>query len=143
MLPVTRRNVASVWSDPFDLLDRFFGPSAESGNGGTGDLVGRYPVDIHEDDHHVYVEAEMPGFGREDIEVTLEDAVLTISGERKVDEEKGEQHLRERRYTRVNRSFTLPSTLDESAVEASLSDGVLHVTLNKREEVKPRKITVK
>jgi HSP20 family protein len=112
-------------------------------NGGESELIGAYPVDIREDEDHIFVDAEMPGFKKDEVDVTLEAGVLTITGERKLEEVKGEKHLTERRFTRVQRSFSLPSSVDDAKVEAALTDGVLHITLNKREEVKPRKITVK
>jgi HSP20 family protein len=106
-----------------------------------------YGVDIREDQDHLYVEAELPGFKKDDIEITLENQTLTISGQRneqseQTDKKKGEVLLNERRYRRFLRSFTLPPTVDGQTVNAKLADGVLTVTLNKREETKPRKITV-
>jgi len=148
MLPTIRKrnDLRNVWTDPYDTIHREFDSMLNRlwGDGGSsGQLVGAYPVDIHEDDDHIYVDAEMPGFAKDEVDVTLEAGVLTIQGERKVEEKSGSRHLNERRFTRVQRSFSLPSSVNESTVEAKLSDGVLHVTLNKREEVKPRKIAVK
>ena len=138
--------------DPFEmaqrdfdhLLGRLFNGSPSDGNGGGGRLA-PYGVDVREDQDHFYVEAELPGFKKEDVDITLEDQTLTISAERKSEsseEKKGELLLNERRYSRFLRSFTLPPTVDEQSVNAKLTDGVLTVTLNKREETKPRKITV-
>lgn len=148
MLPTIRRRsgLRNIWSDPYETMHREFDTMLNRlwSNGGESDeLIGAYPVDIREDEDHIYVEAEMPGFKKDEVDVTLEAGVLTIIGQRKLEEIKGEKHLTERRFTRVQRSFSLPSSVDEAKVEASLADGVLHVTLNKREEVKPRKITVK
>lgn len=146
MLPVLRTNrVRSLWNDPFEAmhkeLDQMF--NRIGSDGGKADLIGMYPVDIREDDDHVYIEAELPGFHKEEVEVTLEAGVITMTAQRKTQEDKGTQHLNERRFTRVQRSFTLPTTVDEGKVDASLHDGVLHVKLTKREEVKPRKIEVR
>jgi HSP20 family protein len=104
-------------------------------------------VDIREDADHFYVDAELPGFRKEDVEITLENSTLTVSAERKFEQKTdnndgGNYLLNERRYTRFLRSFTLPPTIDEKSVQASLKDGVLTISLNKREEVKPRKINV-
>jgi len=103
-------------------------------------------VDIRQDQDHFYVEAELPGFKKEEVDITLENQTLTISGERKTEktaeEKKGELLLNERRYTRFLRSFTLPPTVNDQTVNAKLTDGVLTITLNKREETKPRKIAV-
>jgi HSP20 family protein len=101
-------------------------------------------VDVREDADHIYVEAELPGFRKDEVDITLENSTLTISAERKENSqnENGDWLLRERRYSRFLRSFTLPPTVDEQSVDAKLSDGVLLVTLNKREETKPRKVMV-
>lgn len=143
MLPI--RRVRSSWADPFDLLhrdldrmiSRYIAPDEPQG------LTASYPVDIREDAEHIYVDAELPGFTREQVNVTLENGQLTISAERNIENTEAEHHLQERRFTRVSRSFSLPNTVDESKVDAKLADGLLRLTLNKREEVKPRRIEVK
>ena len=137
--------------DPFEqaqrefdnLLGRFIG---ERQNGSSGAPLAPYAVDVREDGDHIYVEAELPGFKKNEVDITLENQTLTIAAERREEKEdggkKGEHLLRERRYTRFLRSFTLPPTVDEQTVNAKLADGVLTITLNKREETKPRKISV-
>jgi len=139
----------NVLADPFeaaqrefDPLNRFFG-----GGGGQQNDGGRlapYGVDIREDTDHIYVEAELPGFKKDDVDITLENQTLTISAEHKAnkDEKQGDMLLHERRYSRFLRSFTLPPTVDEKSVDAKLADGVLTITLKKREETKPRKVHV-
>ena len=131
------------WWTPMDMvrreLENWMGAPIDEGR----ELVGKYPVDIHEDKDFVYVDAEMPGFKKEEVNVTFENGVLTITGERRVEEKKGDIHLTERRFTKVRRSFTLPNTVDEGKVEANLVNGVLHLKLHKKEEVKPRKIEIK
>jgi HSP20 family protein len=127
------------------MLGRFFG--GREPRGGDGGYLAPYAVDVREDADHIYVEAELPGFRKEDVDVTLENNTLTISAERKEEkkkgeEDKGEMLLHERRYTRFQRSFTLPPTVDEQSCNAKLNDGVLMITLNKREETKPRKVQV-
>ena len=135
--------------DPFEaaqrqvegVLGRLFTGNQENG----GARLAPYGVDIREDQDHFYVEAELPGFKKDEVDVTLEDQTLTISAERrseKTEEKKGELLLNERRYARFLRSFTLPPTVNDQTVNAKLSDGVLTITLNKREETKPRKIAV-
>jgi len=119
-------------------LGRFFG----GGDGGATRWA-PFGVDVREDADHIYVEAELPGFKKDDIDITLENQTLTISAERReTQEQKGEYLLNERRYQRFLRSFTLPPTVDEKKVDAKLNDGVLSITLNKREESKPKKIQV-
>jgi len=141
MLPALRHN-RRVWL-PTRWLDREFDRLFD---GFPGDVEpatpGAYPADIWEDDDNVYVEAEMPGFERDEINVTLEDGILNIAAERKNEEEKGTRHLTERRYTQVRRSFSLPTAVDDAKVGAKLENGLLHLTLPKRAEVKPRRIKI-
>ncbi|HEX4125130.1 MAG TPA: Hsp20/alpha crystallin family protein [Tepidisphaeraceae bacterium] len=135
--------------DPSELAQRDFDTFFSRWLGGQGDagMLAPYGVDVREDADHIYVEAELPGFKKEDVNITLENNTLTISAEREEKEEqgnggKGQMLLHERRYRRFQRSFTLPPTVDEQSVNAKLQEGVLTVTLNKREETKPRKISV-
>lgn len=145
----TRVNRNAALLDPAELLSRDFEGMFNRWLGGregeSGQPLAPYGVDIREDNDHFYVEAELPGFKKDDVEITLENQTLTIAAERREEnkeEKKGELLLHERRYRRFLRSFTLPPTVDEQSVNAKLADGVLTVTLNKREETKPRKITV-
>lgn len=140
MLPMIIRRGSSPLDALHDDLDRML--ARWWGDSGT-EALGAYPVDITEDDDHVYVQAELPGFTKDQIEVTIENGVLSLQAQRETPEPKGQQHLRERRFTRVARSFTLPNTVDESKVDCRLENGVLNIKLNKREEVKPRRIEVK
>ncbi|MEX0653902.1 MAG: Hsp20/alpha crystallin family protein [Phycisphaeraceae bacterium] len=144
MLPTTTRRMDA----PFDMLQREIDRAFDRVWGGAGDAgyaTASYPVDIREDDNNVIVEAELPGFKKEEIDVTMEQGVLTINAHReeKKDEEKGERYLHERRFSRVSRSFRLPTPVDEGKVDCKLNEGVLTIHLPKREEVKPRKIEVK
>jgi HSP20 family protein len=138
-----------TYADPYESVQREFDAVLGrlfNGNQGNGNRLAPYAVDVREDADHFYVEAELPGFKKDDVDITLENQQLTISAERKEDRReegpKGELLLNERRYNRFLRSFTLPPTVDEQTVNAKLENGVLTVTLNKREESKPRKITV-
>jgi HSP20 family protein len=121
------------------MLNRFWG-SAE-----VPATLAPYAVDVHEDGDRFYVQAELPGFNKDDVEITLEEGVLTIRAERKEEKKQGGEkqplHI-ERRWSRFERSFMLPTAVNENTVKASLNDGVLTVTLDKREEVKPRKIQI-
>ena len=114
------------------------------GNAEVPSTLAPYAVDVHEDDDHFYVDAELPGFTKDEVDVTLEDGVLTIRAERKTEEKSAEKeplHI-ERRWTQFLRSFTLPTAVNENSVKATLESGILKITLDKREEVKPRKIQV-
>ncbi|MFL6622824.1 MAG: Hsp20/alpha crystallin family protein [Sulfurifustis sp.] len=102
-------------------------------------------MDIAERDNEYVVRTDLPGVRKEDINVLLENGVLTISAERKTEEEQkeGERRIRrEVRYGRYTRSLRLGTQVDEKAVKASYRDGVLELRLPKAEEVKPRKIAV-
>jgi HSP20 family protein len=103
------------------------------------------PVDIYEtDQHEVVLKAELPDVKREDINLTFENGVLTIKGERKFEQETTRENFQrlERRYGSFTRSFTLPNTVDASRINASFKDGVLTIRLPQREEAKPKQIAV-
>ncbi|HET9181795.1 MAG TPA: Hsp20/alpha crystallin family protein [Candidatus Angelobacter sp.] len=101
-------------------------------------------VNVYEDEHTINIEADLPGIQEKDIDISLENNVLTISGERKLEnEEKKENfHRIERSYGRFTRSFTLPNTIDTENVNAAFDKGVLKITLTKREEAKPKQIKI-
>jgi HSP20 family protein len=102
-------------------------------------------IDIYETaEKDVVVKADLPGLKREDIKVTFENNVLTIEGERTFETETAREqyHRVERGYGAFRRTFTLPTTVDAARVEASYQDGLLTVTLPRREESRPRQIQV-
>jgi HSP20 family protein len=103
------------------------------------------PVDIYETEgREVVIKAELPEMKREDISVTFEDNVLTLTGERKLDQDvKRESFQRvERRYGSFSRAFTLPPTVDGSQISASYKDGVLTIKIPQREESRAKQIQV-
>jgi HSP20 family protein len=102
-------------------------------------------VDITEDEKEYLIKAELPEVKKEDVKLTIQDNVLSISGERKYEkEEKGKKYHRvERAYGSFMRSFTLPEDADGSKVSAEYKDGVLKVHLPKSEKAKPKAIEVK
>jgi HSP20 family protein len=101
-------------------------------------------VDIYEDEHSIILTAETPGVEEKDLDITVENGVLTISGERKMENEEKQDnfHRIERSYGRFTRSFTLPPTVDPDDVKAEFDNGVLKITLAKREEAKPKQIKI-
>lgn len=146
MLPTLRRSgIRGAWEDPFEPLSRDLERMLGAWNAAGTDVAASYPVDIREDDENVYVEAELPGFRKEEVDVRIENGILTIEAERKQEkqEEKGTQHLQERRFHVVRRSFTMPTSVDANNVDARLEDGVLKLKLHKAEEVRPRRIELK
>lgn len=102
------------------------------------------PVDIYEDEDSVIIKAELPDIDQKDIEVKIEDSTLTLRGERKQDEKLKREnfHRMERFYGTFQRSFTLPHTIDQEKVKANCANGILTITLPKKEEKKPKMINV-
>jgi HSP20 family protein len=102
-------------------------------------------VDMAEDESVYIVKASMPGVKPEEIEVTLQDNILTIKGEAKEEKEIKEEnyHMRERRYGSFMRNLTLPTAVKAEEIEANHEDGVLTLRLPKSEVNKPKKIAVK
>lgn len=102
------------------------------------------PVDIYEDDHTITLQVETPGMSEKDLDIRVENNVLTISGERKLEnEEKKENfHRIERQYGRFTRSFTLPRAVDPDSVNAEFDNGILKLTIAKREEARPKQIKI-
>lgn len=101
-------------------------------------------IDLYEDKDNLVFRAEVAGMKKEDLEISLHDGVLTVSGERKAEPatESNENHRSERVFGRFQRSLTLPSPVNAEAVKATYKDGILTVILPKAEEAKPRQIKV-
>jgi HSP20 family protein len=101
-------------------------------------------LDVQEDKEGFTIRAELPGMKREDIEVSIQDGALVISGERKQEkiEEGTEVHRQERYYGRFSRVLTLSTAVSSDKVKATYKDGILTVSLPKAEEAKPKQITV-
>jgi HSP20 family protein len=138
------REMADMQERMGRLLGEFYGRQ------GADDLMRRGawipPVDIYEgDNHELVVKAELPDMKREDIQLTIENQTLSISGEKKMDSEVREEHCHrvERQYGSFTRSFSLPPTVDTGKVSAEYKNGVLTVRLPLREEAKPKQIQVK
>jgi HSP20 family protein len=102
------------------------------------------PVDIYEDEHKIVLKLEVPGMKESDLDIQLENNVLTVKGERKLEKEEKEEnfHRIERRYGSFYRSFTIPNTVNAESVKAGYDAGVLRIQLEKRAEAKPKQIKV-
>jgi HSP20 family protein len=103
-------------------------------------------VDIEEDDNSYLIRADVPGVDKKDIDVRLDNGVLSITGEKKVEKEIGKgskQHRTERYCGPFSRRFTLPSTIKSDKVDASYKDGVLTLKVPKAEDAKPKSIEIK
>ena len=101
-------------------------------------------VDIHEEESRFVLIADVPGVSRENIDITLEDGVLMVKGERSAKQESASAglHRRERAFGMFQRQFTLPDTVDAEHINATVKDGVLEIAIPKQEKLQPRKITV-
>ena len=101
-------------------------------------------TDIYEEDERVVLEMEAPGLREEDINLTVEGNTLTVTGERRQNEErkKGCYQRVERYYGSFSRTFTLPATIDPNSIQACYEHGVLHVSMSKRAKARPRQIRV-
>lgn len=138
---------SSLWNTrAYRLLDQAFNdfltpmrPSEEVANRAWSPAV-----DIQETDEALTLTAELPGLKKEDVSITLENGILTLSGERQFEHEdkRDDYHRIERAYGRFTRSFTLPSNVDGANVKARFEDGLLRITLPKAEEARPRTIQI-
>lgn len=139
--------------DPFrDLrtlqeeVNRLFSRNLSPSFGDDGIARGAWmpSVDIYENKDQIVLEAELPGMNREDFELTIENNVLTLRGERRFEkrDETDNYHRVERSYGSFSRSFTLPQTVSAEGTTAEYKNGVLRVVLQKREEVKARRIEI-
>lgn len=144
MNTVTRWNPATAYlanREPFfRLFDSFF----------NGDVQGEEtrswvpPVDIQETPEAYVFHAELPGLTKENIHITLENNILRISGERKLEKDvkKENFHRIERTYGTFARTFTLPTQVDNERVQAAFENGILRVDVPKAEQARPRKIEI-
>jgi len=102
-------------------------------------------VDIAEDDNHLTITAELPGLAKEGVSIQVENDVLTISGEKRLEKDLEDKnfHRLERRYGAFYRSIALPKGIAADTADAEFRDGVLRIRLAKREDVKPRTVKIK
>lgn len=101
-------------------------------------------VDIYDNDNSIVIKAELPGVEKKDISIDVKDRLLTLKGERSVDNEVKEEniHRRERSYGSFQRTFNLPVDVDADKIEAKYANGLLQIEIPKPETQKPRRITV-
>lgn len=136
LTPVSGRFSPSPWSGLESEIDRLFATT-------LGDLAdtaptNRFPVDLYEDKDNTYVRAELPGVNRDEINVEVVDGYLTIAAARKTPATEGQP---EQSFS-LSRSLRLNDEVQSDKVAAAYENGVLTITLPKREEAKPKKITV-
>ena len=142
---VTRWNpaVAYLNREPFArLFENFLNEAAQGEEVSNRNWVP--PVDIQETEEGYRLQAELPGLTKEDIDITLENNVLRLSGERKFerDVKKESFHRVERTYGTFSRAFSLPQQVNAEGVQAGFENGVLTILVPKAEQAKPRKISI-
>src|SRR5882672_1007736 len=140
--------------DPFrdllslqDRMNRLFDESVRNvkpGDEALSSAIWSPAVDIYETDDEVVVKAELPEVNQKDIDIQIENNTLILRGERKFNKETKKEnfHRIERAYGTFSRSFTLPGTIDQEKVRADYKDGILKISMPKREETRPKQIKV-
>ena len=126
----------SPWHGLESEFDRFF--ESALGELGSSDRQGQFPVDLYEDSDNSYVRAELPGLAREDINLELVNGYLSISAAKKATDDDGKVI----ETFSLNRSINVPHETQPEKISATFEHGVLTVTLPKREEAKPKKISI-
>jgi HSP20 family protein len=130
-----------------DRMNRILRESYSSPEGSEEALTtGNFapPVDVYEDAHNITLKIEVPGIDEKDIDVSIENNTLTVSGKRTFEKDEKEENFQrvERMYGSFTRSFTLPNTVDTEQISAHYDKGVLKVRLAKKAEAKPKQIKV-
>jgi HSP20 family protein len=126
----------SPWTGLESEIDRLF--ETAMGEFATPAFEHRFPVDLYEDKDNTYVRAELPGLTREDINIEMVDGYLSLNGNRKVTDDDGKVT----ETFSLNRSIAIPEAVQADKVTAAYENGVLTVMLPKREEAKPKKVTI-
>lgn len=145
--------MAVIRWDPFrelgtlqDRMNRLFDDVTRGGGNGepTSTTAWSPAVDIVETENEIHVKAEVPGVSLGDIDLSLENNVLTLKGERKFEKESKDEnyHRIERSYGSFSRSFSVPSSVDAASIKADYKEGVLTITLPKTQKAKPKQIAI-
>jgi HSP20 family protein len=142
MLPILRHFEPLTRRDPLENLSRLvedFWPTEWLDRGDIG------RINLYEDDDRLHIEADMPGYTRDEIQLTLENNVLHLEAQRKEEKESksANYYIRERSEGKWARMIRLPVSVEHDKVEANFKDGVLHVEIEKQQKSRTRKIEVK
>ncbi|HEY0981089.1 Hsp20/alpha crystallin family protein [Schlesneria sp.] len=124
-------------------MEELFGRLVNGAANGASAHGWHAPVTLWNDADKVYVEIEVPGVKKEDLEVTVHNGLLRIAGQRKAAEGERQYWTNERRFGAFERTMTIPDEIDADSIDAELVDGVLHLTLTKKPEAQPKRIAVK
>jgi HSP20 family protein len=127
-----------------ETMDQFFQDFFRASGEPSANLLAP-ALDVAEDEASLTVTAELPGLERKDIEVSVQDGVLVLRGEKRMDSESKDRkfHRIERRYGSIYRALALPDTVDAARIDARFKDGVLRLVLPKRPETKPRTVEIR
>ena len=140
------RDLVSIQDRMNRIFDEAFRGASRPGAEEDWALGGSWapPVDIFEHEGNLVLKAELPGIDPKQVDVRVENNVLTLQGERKFESEVKREHYHrvERAYGTFSRSFTLPNVVDTANIKAEFKDGLLRVTMPKREEAKPKQIQI-
>ena len=141
---LVRWNPLSDFTTLQNQMNRMFESTLYGWPGESGTRTWMPPADIHETDDELVVTADLPGMDLKSIDLRVENNVLSIAGERRLQEtpKKGVAHRVERMYGAFARSFTLSTPVDTEKVQANYKDGVLTITLPKAQEAKPKRIAI-
>ena len=144
MTVLTRWEPFREFSTLQDRMNRLFRESFEGRDESLSTSSFAPAVDVYEDEHNVTLKIEVPGIDEKDIDIRIENNVLNVHGERKIEKEEKEENYRrvERQYGSFTRTFTLPNTVDSDNVQASYDKGLLKIKLAKKAEAKPKQIKV-
>jgi HSP20 family protein len=136
------RDMVSIQDEMNKLFDDFLGRPLMRTEWSEG--VWNPSVDISETKDNVIIKAEMPGLNKEDVKISMQDNMLTLTGEKKQEKEEKETnyHRIERSYGAFSRSFSIPTSVKSDKIRATYKDGILSITLPKTEEVKPKEIPI-
>lgn len=141
-MKLVRYNPVLDWRGIDSLVDRFFNDSLSEVESTTSN-VWTPAADVTETENELVFTTEFPGFEKGDVDIAVNDGRLTITAERKSEEDKEtKKHRIERWYGKLHRSFLLPKSADSEKISATLKNGVLTVSVPKKEEAKPRQIPV-
>ena len=146
MTLITRNNPAYLWTNPWTLFRDVDNALKDTAMTPENNWEGFAALgDIHETPHAIELKLDVPGFRPEDVKIELHGNTLTIEGERKTEKHTGDSKAwrTERSFGSFRRSFVLPASVEGTSPDADVAHGVLTITVPKKEEAKPKVITVK
>lgn len=143
MLTTLPNRVSAMFADPFQTVFHDFDREFPWNGNGSADMVRKIaPLSLWSDGNSVFIDMDVPGIALADLDVAFENGKLTIRGERKAAERTSDALHEERFFGKFERTVALSDWVDPSTIEATLSDGVLHLKLSKKPEAQRQKVTI-